>query len=298
MRNVLTFDVEEYFQVSGFRDAVDPGDWDRFESRVERQVLPLLDRLDAAGAGATFFVLGHTAERHPALVREIAARGHEIASHGYGHDLVYDRGPRAFRRDVRRAREVLSGILGFAPAGYRAPSFSVTAASLWALPILAEEGHLYDSSVVPIRHDRYGIPGSPPIPHVRRVGEGRFLRELPPLTRTFAGRRVAAGGGGWFRLFPYGFVAEAVRRMNGDAQPAAMYFHPWEFDPDQPRIPGTRRRARLRHFVGMKGAGEKLRRLLGEFEWGTAREALRLPEDAPAVSGISTARAGRTSSSC
>lgn len=265
MRNLLSIDVEEYFQVEGFADVVDRADWDRCESRVAAPTRRILDLLADARQHATFFVLGWTADRHPSLVREIAARGHEVACHGYSHQMCDRIGARGFRRDVRRAKNVLERILGASVTGYRAPSFSVTGRTPWAHQILAEEGFTYSSSVFPVRHDRYGVPDAPRVPWEVRTsaqeGAGKTLLELPPLTLRVLGQNLPVAGGGYMRMFPVGLVSHAIRRMNEQGHPAVVYLHPWELDPEQPRIAG-RRMNRFRHYVGLAGMEAKLRDLM------------------------------------
>ncbi|MCU0728325.1 MAG: DUF3473 domain-containing protein [Planctomycetes bacterium] len=268
IRNILTFDVEEYFQVSGFAGAV-RGREASFASRVVPQTLRVLDLLAEHGARATFFVLGSAARGCPDLVREISRRGHEVASHGFAHECVYDHSPAEFIADLRRSREFLEALSDTAVCGYRAPSFSITHRSRWALRILADEGFAYDSSIVPIRHDRYGIPGAISHPAPMEIGDGRSILEAPPLTRATPFGRMGAGGGGWFRLFPLWWTTGALRRANAVGQPGVVYFHPWEFDPGQPRVRGVPALARFRHRVGLDGAEAKLRRLLSEGRFGS-----------------------------
>jgi len=265
--NAMTVDVEDYFQVSAFDQVVDRADWDRLESRVEKNTHRLMDLLDEFDVRATFFVLAWVAERFPALVGEIDARGHEVASHGYGHRLVYDQTPEAFRTDVRRARRILQDASGQAVVGFRAPSYSITARSLWALDVLVEEGHEYDSSIFPIRHDRYGMPGEPRHRHVRRTRAG-LLTELPPATVRVGSVNLPASGGGYFRLLPYRWTRWSLARINErERQPAVFYLHPWELDPGQPRL-RTMGLNRFRHYRNLDRTDERLRRLFREFRFG------------------------------
>ncbi len=246
--------------------------WDDFPLRVADNTHRLLDLLAAAGVRATFFVLGWVAERRPDLVKDLRAAGHEIASHGHWHRLIYTQTPDEFRADVRQARDVLQDILGEAVTAYRAPSFSVTRESLWALDVLVEEGFLLDSSIYPARHDRYGIPGAPPEPHriERRAGA---LWEFPPPVYRCVGRTLPVGGGGWFRLYPYGLTRHCLRAVNKAGRPFAAYLHPWEIDPDQPRqSPG--RMAAFRHYVNLRRTEGRLVRLLRDFRFGTLSESL------------------------
>ena len=274
--NAMTVDVEDYFQVSAFDDVVDRADWDRMESRVERNTHRLLDLFDQFDVRATFFVLAWVGERVPGLVGEIDRRGHEVASHGYAHRLVYDQSREAFRDDVRRARAILQDASGQAVVGYRAPSYSITARSLWALDVLIDEGYEYDSSIFPVRHDRYGLPGSPRHQHVRQ-GPGGSLVELPPATVRAGGVTLPAAGGGYFRLLPYAWTRWALTRVNGrERQPAVFYVHPWEIDPDQPRLP-ARGLSRFRHYRNLSQTEPRLRRLLRDFRFGPMRELIGGP---------------------
>ena len=278
--NALTIDVEDYFQVSAF-DAVVPRDsWASHESRVCRNTERLLQIFGDAGVRGTFFVLGWVAERFPHLVRQIAAAGHEIGSHSYGHRLVYDLTPQAFREDVRRAAAAISGAAGVQVLGYRAPSFSVTERSLWALDILIEEGYVYDASIFPVRHDRYGIPGSPRQFHQITRG-GRTLWECPSSTVRVGGVNLPTGGGGYFRLLPYTWTGWGISQINREGRPAMFYLHPWEVDPDQPRIDAPAL-ARLRHYGNLHKTEGRLKRLLAEFAWAPLAEVLALePAIAP-----------------
>lgn len=261
IRNALTFDLEEYFQVANLRSAIRRESWDRLERRTPREVGLLLERLREARTRATFFALGWVAEREPSLVREIVAAGHEIASHGYEHRFVHDLGPGAFREDLRRTRGILEDVSARPVLGFRASTFTITERTPWALPILAEEGYRYDSSVFPVRHPTYGIPHFPRQPLLLTFDGGRRLVEFPPLTLRIAGSNLAVGGGGYFRLLPLSVVLFSIRRFNRAGHPAAIYLHPWEFDPDQPVVP-VGRVARFRHRVGLRSAGRKLERLL------------------------------------
>ena len=277
MRNLLTIDVEEYFQVEGFADVVDPSSWDSRESRVEMQTTRLLDLLASTHQRATFFVLGWTAERHPELVREIVRRGHEVASHGYRHRMVDVEGEAGFREDVRRGRAVLEALIGAPVVGYRAPSFSITERTPWAHRVLVDEGHVYSSSVFPVRHDRYGIPDAPRTAWVVRTGDGGSLVEIPPLTLRVFGQNLPVAGGGYMRLFPVGVVSSAIDRMNAEGHPAVIYLHPWEIDPEQPRIAG-RRANRFRHYVGLETMERKLRQLLDRHAFTTMGSHLGVPK--------------------
>jgi polysaccharide deacetylase family protein (PEP-CTERM system associated) len=265
-------DVEDYYHVSGFDHCVDRSDWDRFESRVGPSTERLLDCLAVAGVRATFFILGWLAERQPSLVRAIRAAGHEIGCHSYAHRLVYDLTPAEFRADLRRGLRILEDALGERITAYRAPSFSITRRSLWALDVLAEEGITLDSSIYPTHHDRYGIPGTPLGPHRIDVAAGS-LWEFPPPVWRLLGYPLPLGGGGYFRLFPYALTRLGLGRINAAGRPFAVYLHPWELDPDQPRLrPGAGRA--FRHYVNLGRTEARLTRLLRDFPFGTLSEAL------------------------
>ena len=265
--NGLSVDVEDYFQVSAFDGVVDRSLWHTFESRVSANTERLLALFDEAGVRGTFFVLGWVAERHPALVRRIHAAGHELASHGYGHELVYDLTPEAFCADLARAREAIGNASGVAVGGYRAPSFSITERSLWALDVLVAEGYTYDASVYPIRHDRYGIPSWPR--HLTRIARpGGSIWEFPGSTINVGGVNLPIGGGGYFRLLPYWWTAKGFQRLNRrEGRPGVFYLHPWEIDPGQPRVRAGVV-AGARHYRGLDRTEDRLRRLLREFRFG------------------------------
>lgn len=266
MLNALSVDVEDWFQVGAFERTIGRADWDGLTHRVEGNTDAVLRLFEEAGVKATFFTLGWVAERYPALMRRIVAGGHEVASHGYDHARVFTFTPEAFRADLRKSRAILEDASGQAVTGYRAPSFSIDARTPWAHPILAEEGYRYSSSVAPIRHDHYGWPESPRFAW-KPVADAPLL-ELPVTTAKWGGRTLAAGGGGFFRLLPYGFSRWAIRQVNRDAQrPAIIYFHPWEIDPDQPRVAGAPLRSRVRHYTNLSVMAPKLRRLARDFQW-------------------------------
>ncbi|MBB3358579.1 MULTISPECIES: XrtA system polysaccharide deacetylase [unclassified Novosphingobium] len=264
--NGLSVDVEEWFQVGAFEKVIDRAAWDGLDSRVERNVQAILAMFAAAGAKGTFFTLGWVAQRHPALVRAIADAGHEVASHGWDHQRVFTMDAAQFAADLARARGALEQASGQAVTGYRAPSFSIDARTPWAHEVLAQAGYAYSSSVAPIVHDHYGWREAPrfafrPVP-------GSALLEIPVTTAEVAGRRMAAGGGGFFRLLPYGVSSWAVRQVNAAGRPAAFYFHPWEIDPDQPRRADAPWRSRFRHYTNLSAMAGKLERLLRDFSWG------------------------------
>ncbi len=276
MLNAFTVDVEDYFQVSAFEKHVRRDQWDQWESRLEANTHRLLELLDRHGVKATFFVLGWNAERHPQLVREIAACGHEIGSHGYWHRLIYQQTHTEFRADLRRSRDVLQEAVGRPVTAYRAASFSITRQSLWALEILVEEGFKADSSVFPIRHDRYGIPDAQRGPHRLETPAGPIWEFPPPVAR-FAGMNLPVGGGGYFRLYPLPWTVYCLRRINrAQRQPFVCYVHPWEFDPGQPRIRASRL-SRFRHYVNLSKNQRKLDGLLRRFRFGRLCDVIGRP---------------------
>jgi polysaccharide deacetylase family protein (PEP-CTERM system associated) len=271
--NAMSVDVEDYFQVSAFDGVVPRERWESFESRVVANTERLLDLFAARGVTATFFVLGWVAERHPSLVARIAKAGHEVASHGYAHRLIYDQTPPAFREDVRRAKDLLESAIGAAVDGFRAPSYSVTTRTLWALDVLIDEGYRYDASIFPIRHDRYGIPASPRHPYVMRRDRGSLV-EAPASTVRWAGTNFPVAGGGYFRILPYAWTRWGIRRINErERRPAIFYLHPWEIDPSQPRIPAGWL-SRFRHYRNLDKTEPRLRRLLDDFRFSTVRQVL------------------------
>ncbi len=262
--NALTVDVEDYFQVSAFAPHIARSDWDARECRVERNMERILGMLDESGSKATFFTLGWIAERYPQLVRAIVDNGHELASHGYGHQRVSDQTAEVFLADIRRAKNLLEDISGHEIKGYRAPSFSIGKNNLWAFDCLERAGYRYSSSVYPIRHDHYGMPDAPRF----AFGVGGLL-EVPPTTLRMGGRNWPASGGGYFRLMPYALSRWLLRRVNAtDRQPAIFYFHPWEIDHEQPRISGISAKTRFRHYVNIDRMEPRLRQLLNDFRWG------------------------------
>jgi len=271
MKNLLTVEVEEYFHDEGFADSPDQRDWARRESRVRRQTERLLALLDDGRARATFFVLGWTAERDPALVRDIAARGHEIASHGAWHRMVDGQNERAFRRDVRSSKNLLEQILGAEVTGYRAPGFSINQRTPWAHRVLAEEGFLYSSSVCPARLDGDAESAAPTKPWTTECADGLSVTEFPPLTRRLSGQNVPVAGGSYMRLLPVPIVSNAIDAMNESGAPAVISLRPWEIDPSQAGMPGTTI-SRWRHCAGVREFGRKLEVLLAHHEFGTIGE--------------------------
>jgi polysaccharide deacetylase family protein (PEP-CTERM system associated) len=266
MRNAMSVDVEDYFQVSAFAPHIRREDWDSLPCRVERNVDVILGLLDEADARATFFTLGWIAERYPQVVRRIVDNGHELASHGYGHQRASDLTPEQFREDITRAKRILEDLGGVAVRGYRAPSFSINRNNWWAVEELQNAGYVYSSSIYPVKHDHYGMPDAPRFPH-RPHGEHGIL-ELPPTTLPLMGRNLPAAGGGWFRLLPYSVSRWMLQRVNvEDRAPCMFYFHPWEIDAEQPRPGGLSAKTRFRHYVNLQRMPGRLRRLLTDFEW-------------------------------
>jgi polysaccharide deacetylase family protein (PEP-CTERM system associated) len=280
--NAMSVDVEDYFQVSAFDRVVSRAGWNELESRVVPNTTRMLELLSEHGVRATFFVLGWVANRFPALVREIAAAGHEIASHGYHHQLLYMMTPQQLREDVRASKALLEETIGAPVIGFRAPSYSIIQSSLWALDILIEEGYLYDTSIFPIHHDRYGIPGAERHAHVVRRGGGALV-EIPASTVRVGSVNLPIGGGGYFRLLPYAWTRWGIRRVNArEGKSAVFYLHPWELDPDQPRFDvGTTKS--VRHYAGLHGTADRLRRLLTEFRFDPIADVFQLSPSADAV---------------
>jgi polysaccharide deacetylase family protein (PEP-CTERM system associated) len=266
MRNAMSIDVEDYFQVSAFAPHIRRDEWDAMPCRVERNVDVILGLLDESNSRATFFPLGWIAERYPQVVRRIVDAGHELASHGYGHQRASDLTPEQFRDDISRAKKILEDLGGVAIRGYRAPSFSINHENWWAVEELGNAGYEYSSSIYPVRHDHYGMPDAPRFAH-RPNGETGIL-ELPPTTVPLFGRNLPAAGGGWFRLLPYEVSRWMLKRVNAqDNAPCMFYFHPWEVDHEQPRLQGLSAKTRFRHYVNLKHMQGRLRRLLKDFEW-------------------------------
>jgi polysaccharide deacetylase family protein (PEP-CTERM system associated) len=265
IRNAMTVDVEDYFQVQAFAHCIDRKDWDTFPPRVERNTNLILDQFAAAGVKATFFTLGWVAQRFPALIRRIVADGHELASHGWDHTRVDTQDAETFRADVSRTRALLEDTGGVQVRGYRAATFSIGANNLWAFPILQQQGYLYSSSINPIRHDLYGMPDAPRTPFRPRP-DG--VIEIPMTTVRLFGRNFPCSGGGYFRLLPTTLYRAGLNRVNRhDQQPGIFYFHPWEIDPGQPRIPNPGWKSRLRHYTNLSRMGADLDRLLHDFAW-------------------------------
>jgi len=314
--NALTIDVEDYFQVYGFSRVIRYEDWDRFECRIERNVNHLLEILNGSprhstlstqpSPKGTFFILGWIAERYPQLVKRIQKEGYEIACHGYSHKLIYTQSREEFRQDVRKAKAILEDITGREVIGYRAPSFSITSKTLWALRIIAEEGFRYDSSIFPINHDFYGMPDAPRFPFLcsqngnghfkfellhdlkerqkpthdiaisqSSMGNGQSIKEFPLSTLRLGNFNLPVSGGGYFRLFPYTLIKKGLEGINKkDGKPFIFYLHPWELDPDQPKIDGLSLRSRIRHYINLEKTEGKLRKLLSDFRFSNIRAIL------------------------
>lgn len=269
----MSVDVEEYFHASALERVAPRESWTTLPSRVVPTTHALLDLFASREVRATFFILGWVADRYPALVRDIAAAGHEVASHGYWHQIVYSLTPADFREDIRRSKQVLESLTGQAVHGYRAPSFSITKQSLWALDALLEEGYTYDASVFPVRHDRYGIPDAPR--HAYRVSRpSGVLQEVPPSTIRLGGQNLAVAGGGYFRLLPYQWTRYGLARLNDtERRPAIFYLHPWEIDTEQPRLP-VGLATRLRHYGNLGRTLGRLARLLDDFRFASVADVV------------------------
>jgi polysaccharide deacetylase family protein (PEP-CTERM system associated) len=273
MRNALSVDVEDYFHVEAFAKTISYQQWDQYPSRVEGNIDRILDLFERRRVRATFFVLGWVADRHPQLVRRIAMAGHEVGCHGYAHRRIQTMTPQQFREDLRKATEQLTWQVQQAVRSYRAPSFSVVRSTMWALDILAEEGYLFDSSIFPVRHDLYGIPDAERFPHWELSAQGHQIFEFPPSTIRQAKNNLGVAGGGYLRLLPYSVTRWAIRHINtAEGQPAMVYFHPWEIDPDQPVIPAGFR-SKFRHYTNLSTMMDKLLRLLQEFQFTTLSQA-------------------------
>jgi len=274
MKNAFTVDVEDYFQVEGFANAIDRSSWEGFSTRVGASTSVLLEMLARHKVRATFFVLGWVARKHPEIARQIVASGHEVASHGMSHRLIYTQTPAEFRRETHDAKALLEDQCQRPVVGYRAATYSITKRSLWALDILCEEGFRYDSSIFPMRHDRYGIPGAESKPSVLTTPGGGRIVEFPISVLRYGGVKIPVAGGGYFRLFPYRFSRWALRRLNMQQQEFVFYVHPWEVDPDQPRVQGASAVSRFRHYLNLDRCAQRLDRLLGDFEFDTMHSVL------------------------
>lgn len=283
VRHVLSVDVEDWFQVGAFESVIDRADWDSLLPRVEANTDAVLALFAESGVQATFFTLGWVAARYPRLIRRIVDAGHELASHGWGHDRVFTMDPATFRADLARARGTLEDAGGVAVTGYRAPSFSIDLRTPWAHRILAEEGYAYSSSVAPLRHDHYGWPEAPR--YAFRPLADADLVEVPVTVAQFGARRMATGGG-FFRLLPAVLTDYAVRQVSADGQPAIFYFHPWEIDPAQPRVTNAPLKSKLRHYSRLGAMAGKMRGLIGRHDWGRMDAVVR---DLPSVQTLGMA---------
>jgi polysaccharide deacetylase family protein (PEP-CTERM system associated) len=270
--NILTIDVEDWFHTSALDPYIGPAQWDRLDFRLAQNVYNLLELLEIYQTKATFFVLGWVADRYPQIIREIDAAGHEIASHGYRHRLIYRLSPETFRDYVHRSKQILEDLIGKPVLGYRATSFSVVNSTLWALDVIKDAGFVYDSSIFPIRHDIYGVNGFPRFPFVHKNG----LIELPPSTMTLLGMNIPIAGGGYFRLYPYWLSKLGIKKLNQAGHPAIFYLHPWELDPDCPRVPQADPKTRFRQYVNLSKTERRLRRLLADFKFGPVKEYIEL----------------------
>lgn len=267
--HALSFDVEEHFQVAAFWSPERRRHWDQYESRVAANVEKILEILSGQAVQATFFILGWVAQKHPSVVRKIAQAGHEIASHGFGHEMITAQTPGVFREDIRRSKDILENIIGGAVHGYRAPSFTITRDTKWALPALVEEGYVYDSSIFPIQHDRYGMPEANPRCHLLETSAGP-LWEVPPTTMKVGPMRVPIAGGGYFRLYPYSLLRTMLGKTAAGGHPLVMYLHPWELDPEQPRMNGSLL-SRFRHYINLGKTESRLRQLVTDFPFSSIR---------------------------
>jgi polysaccharide deacetylase family protein (PEP-CTERM system associated) len=263
--NALSVDVEDWFQVGAFENVISRDSWDTRECRVERNTDALLAMFDEAGIKATFFTLGWVAKRYPALIRRIADAGHELGNHGQNHDRVFTFAPEQFAADLNRSRKTIEDAGGVAVKGYRAPSFSINPNTPWAHEIMAEQGYVYSSSINPINHDHYGWADAPRFAF-HPISGSDFV-EIPVTTAMLGPKRIAAGGGGFFRLLPYVYSRWAVRQVNAEARPGIIYFHPWEIDPGQPRVANASIKSKLRHYTKLDAMAGKLKRLIADFKW-------------------------------
>ncbi len=273
-KNALTVDVEDYFQVSAFADTINPEDWDSHPLRVADNTRRLLDLFDEYQIKITFFVLGWVAERERDLILEIMNRGHEVACHGYSHQLVYNQSPEVFRQETMRSKQLLEDIIQQPVRGYRAASYSITEKSKWALDILVESGFVYDSSIFPVRHDRYGIPNSPEHPYKLTTAAGNSIIEFPLSTAKIFKYRLPVAGGGYFRLYPYWLSKAGLKQINRQQKPFIFYLHPWEIDPEQPRISASWF-SRFRHYNNLDKCEDRLRSLMKDFQFDTTWEVLK-----------------------
>ena len=276
MLNALTFDIEDYFQVEAFKQHIRYEEWPHYSIRVADNTRKIVEILDERGVKATFFMLGWVAERCPEMVTALAASGHEIASHGYAHQMVSKQTPQEFEADLAKSLEILEPLAGTKIIGYRAPTYSIIKESFWALDLLAKHGMKYDSSIFPIKHDRYGVPEAPRFPYPIYERNGRQMIEFPISTMRVGKWNFPIAGGGYMRLFPYAVMKFGLRSVNREGQPAIVYLHPWELDPEQPRIPNIPATTRFRHYVNLHATADKLRALIRDFDFAPVRDVLRL----------------------
>jgi len=267
IKNAMTVDVEDYFQVSAFEPYVDKKTWDDLEHRVEKNTNRILDSLAEFDTKATFFTLGWVAERYPLLIKRIISEGHELACHGYEHIRVTEQSPEQFRADINRTKKILEDLGGKEIKGYRAASYSINSENLWAHDILAEEGFKYSSSVYPVKHDLYGIPDAPRFCY--KPIDGSDFLEIPITTIKIGQKNFPCGGGGFFRFYPYLFSKWAFHHINSGNQSAIFYCHPWEIDPDQPRQQGINLKTRFRHYLNLNKMEQRIHNLLTDFDWDT-----------------------------
>lgn len=273
--HAMTVDVEDYFHVSAFYKVISQGDWDKWPSRVEENTLKLLDLFEQREIKCTFFVLGWVAERFPELIRKLSEQGHEIASHGYSHQLVYTQTPEVFREETKKSKDILEQITQKPILGYRAASYSITRKSLWALDILAELGFEWDSSIFPVHHDNYGVPGSPTQPYTIELENGSKITEFPLTSAKVMGMSVPAAGGGYFRQYPYALSRWLFERASlNQTRPLIFYLHPWEIDPEQPRVPNASLKSKFRHYTNLHRCYGRLERMISDFNFGTIQQSL------------------------
>ena len=273
--NAFTVDVEDYYQVEAFSRHIDRNQWNDYASHVEANTDAILMLLEEKSTKATFFTLGCVAEKHPEIVRKIVAQGHEIASHGYSHQLIYTQDEKVFREETVRSKAILEDIAQQSVKGYRAATYSITNKSLWALDILVESGFEYDSSIFPVRHDRYGIPDLYPLPHKLKTPGGMEIVEFPISTLKFFRYNLPIAGGGYFRLFPYAFTRWALKQINQQTNEFVFYIHPWEIDQSQPIVKDAGIITKFRHYNNIDKCKERLRRLCGDFKFDTVANVLQ-----------------------
>lgn len=273
--HAMTVDVEDYFHVAAFNNVINPDEWEQWPCRVEANTEKLLRLFADSNIKITFFILGWVAERYPGLVKAIHAQGHEIASHGYSHQLIYKQDPNIFREETAKSKQILEDLAQVQVTGYRAASYSITRKSLWALDTLADLGFTWDSSIFPTRHDNYGIPGSPEEPYKIVTNNGKILTEFPLTTAKVFGQSVPAAGGGYFRQYPYALSRWLFERAsNNQTKPQIFYLHPWEIDPDQPRVPNASWFSNFRHYTNLSRCLPRLERMIGDFQFGTISQSL------------------------